>query len=325
MFDSARDLVLLVNQFRDDMPRPILGFGHSLGATPLLKLSLLHPRLLSSLTLIEPAVSPNPAKVSFDLVYTMASRQDKWPSREAALKAHLNSAMYATWHPRTLELFKEHAFRDLPTALYPQPRAAAGDQVTLTSTKHQEVLSYARPAYPADRNATPETFAPSQSVDPEFKWTRHPPVPFYRPENLMTFSSLPSVRPSCFFIYGGSSHWRAQSGTKGPPPELGVTGTGVGGSGGAAEGQVKDWTCPNGSHYLPMEQPDAIGREFGAWLSGQMREWRANETRLAAVQDAIPQGQRGILSGDYLYWAQKLHGETKQAAKKKTDKKPAKI
>lgn len=62
----------LVNQFRDDTARPIMGVGHSLGAAILLNLSLLHPRLLTSPTFVEPAVSSVPAKMSFDFVYPMA-------------------------------------------------------------------------------------------------------------------------------------------------------------------------------------------------------------------------------------------------------------
>lgn len=325
MFDSARDLLLLVNEFRDDMPRPIIGFGHSLGATVLLNLSLLHPRLLTSLVLVEPAVSPDPKRVSFDLVYPMAYRKDKWKSREAAVRAHLKSPMYANWDPRVLELFRQHAFRDLPTAIYPDQPSADGDTVTLTSTKHQEVLSYARPAYPADRHAAPETFAPPHSEDPEYKWTSDPSAPFYRPENLLSFSWLPSIRPSCFFVYGAASHWRKQSGTRGRPEELKVTGTGVGGNGGIVKGMVKDWECPGGSHYVPMEQPDAIGVEFGAWLSGEMRTWQANERRLVEAQTAIPQKERSMLSGDYLYWAQKTRSITKPPGSPATPKKDAKL
>jgi pimeloyl-ACP methyl ester carboxylesterase len=53
-FDHSRDLLHMINCFRDDMSRPIVGIGHSVGAAQLVFLSLMHPRLLTSLVLIEP-------------------------------------------------------------------------------------------------------------------------------------------------------------------------------------------------------------------------------------------------------------------------------
>ena len=54
--DHARDLLLMINQFRDKLPRPLVGIGHSMGAVTLVNLSLLHPRLLSALILIDPVI-----------------------------------------------------------------------------------------------------------------------------------------------------------------------------------------------------------------------------------------------------------------------------
>lgn len=33
--DHSRDLLHIINHFRDDMPRPIVGIGHSFGAAQL--------------------------------------------------------------------------------------------------------------------------------------------------------------------------------------------------------------------------------------------------------------------------------------------------
>ena len=51
-FDHSRDLFLMVNHFRTSMPRPIVGVGHSMGGAQLANLSLIHPRLFTSLSLI---------------------------------------------------------------------------------------------------------------------------------------------------------------------------------------------------------------------------------------------------------------------------------
>lgn len=31
--DYARDILMMINQFRDKMPRPLVGLGHSMGGT----------------------------------------------------------------------------------------------------------------------------------------------------------------------------------------------------------------------------------------------------------------------------------------------------
>lgn len=55
-FDHSRDLLYMVNHFRDQMPRPIIGVAHSLGVAQLVHLSLIHPSLFHSLALIEPVI-----------------------------------------------------------------------------------------------------------------------------------------------------------------------------------------------------------------------------------------------------------------------------
>ena len=34
-FDGSRDMLHMINHFRDEMPRPLMGVGHSLGGTQL--------------------------------------------------------------------------------------------------------------------------------------------------------------------------------------------------------------------------------------------------------------------------------------------------
>ena len=55
----------------------------------MLNLALLHPRLLSTMILIEPALLPDPKGIPFDAVYPLTFRRDTWPDRDAAVKAHL--------------------------------------------------------------------------------------------------------------------------------------------------------------------------------------------------------------------------------------------
>ncbi|KAL2049324.1 hypothetical protein ABVK25_010421 [Lepraria finkii] len=52
-FDHSRDLLHMVNHFRSQMTRPIVGIGHSCCGTQLVNLSLIHPRLFTTLILYD--------------------------------------------------------------------------------------------------------------------------------------------------------------------------------------------------------------------------------------------------------------------------------
>lgn len=53
LFDHSRDLLYMISHFQENMPPPLIRIGHSIGAAQVVFLSLLHPRLLTSLILIE--------------------------------------------------------------------------------------------------------------------------------------------------------------------------------------------------------------------------------------------------------------------------------
>ena len=133
----------MINHFRAQMPRPIMGVGHSLGATQLLLASLMHPRLFTSLVLIEPHMTDNALAGDGPLFVAMSTKKrDVWSSRaEAAEKSH---KVLKAWDPRVFELWKKYGYRDLPTAMYPAPEDGTRP-VTLTTTKHQETIMYTRP------------------------------------------------------------------------------------------------------------------------------------------------------------------------------------
>lgn len=44
-FDHSRDLLCMINHFRKEMPRPLVGLGHSMGGCQIGYLSTLHPHL----------------------------------------------------------------------------------------------------------------------------------------------------------------------------------------------------------------------------------------------------------------------------------------
>lgn len=165
------------------MPQPLIGIGHSMGGCQLVHLSLMHPRLFESLILIDPVIQRYTfGKGKQTPAHASAYRKDRWPSRAAAAEYCSRSSFYKSWDPRVLKLWIKNGFRDLPTASSPTDNEHVTDNastktaastapgldivgtnltqvqerpVTLTTSRHQEVLTFARPALP-----------PSTSFDP---------------------------------------------------------------------------------------------------------------------------------------------------------------
>lgn len=285
-FDHSRDLLQMVNHFRSEMPRPIVGIGHSMGATQLVYLALLHPRLLSSLVLLEPVIQgyqvsgPSPAPVR-----ASTFRRDVWPSREAAEAAFSKNRFFQRWDQRVLRLWKRHGLRRLPTLIHPVETPEDSHAVTLTTTKHQEVFTFARPC-PFDLQE--ETASPTSSSDlwrlacPDLDPAYLPMVRyFYRHEPDWVYQNLPYVRPTVFYVFGAESdicrpetlHLKIER-----------TGTGNGGSGGTAYGRVDSAILDGVGHLTPMEDVGRCADAAVRWLSRQMTEkWRKEERFLEGI------------------------------------------
>ncbi|KAF2813251.1 uncharacterized protein BDZ99DRAFT_252107 [Mytilinidion resinicola] len=286
-FDHSRDLLSMINQFRAQMPRPIIGFGHSMGGCQLVNLSLIHPRLFETLILVDPVVQRvSSAKGNWAPAQASARRRDFWPSRAAAEKSFKKSKFYQAWDPRVLDRFIKHGLRELPTQLYPTststptipypatstteptltPTPPQPRPVTLTTTKHQEVFTFLRP------NLSPSP--PDRRTHPDLDARANPETPFYRPEPIQTFYQLPHLRPSVLYVFGELSdlstpEFRAD--------KLSMTGVGVGGSGGVKEGRVKEVLFEKTGHLIPMEKVGETAESMAQWVGAEMDRWRAAE------------------------------------------------
>ncbi|RDA93536.1 hypothetical protein CP533_3970 [Ophiocordyceps camponoti-saundersi (nom. inval.)] len=267
-FDHARDLMSLINQKLDDIRHPIVGIGHSMGATQLSLLSLSHPRLLDALVLIDPVIQLGDGSKSPAILST--KRRDIWPSKEAATAKFKESEFYKSWDERVLERWIEYGLRPLPTELHPA-QGQDDERVTLTTTKHQELFTFLRPTYLGK---------PTPDLDPDQakEMTKYP---FYRPEPAYVYKHLPNLRPSTLYVFGEHSDMST--------PELreekmALTGTGVGGSGGQVEGRVQQITLGCG-HLVPMEKVEecalAITDFLDDELARQRREGLARQEDLA--------------------------------------------
>ena len=228
----------------------------------------MHPRLLSTLILIEPVImdnnhgGPNPALGS-------TRRRDLWDSRGQA-EMQLRKA-FSSWDQRALEKYLRHGLRTIPTAVYDlsKNQNVTANSVTLTTSKHQEAWSYAQLSFDPQNAALDRLLLPDWDPEAEL------PNVSSRPECLMAMRNLPQLRPSVLWVFGGKSPLS--------PPffqdmKINATGVGVGGNGGVAEGNVEKKVLPKSGHLLVFEEPekcadasaDWIQRWYGRWLHEEM-------------------------------------------------------
>ncbi|KAF2631978.1 alpha/beta-hydrolase [Macroventuria anomochaeta] len=301
--DHSRDLLHMVNTFARQMPRPIIGVGHSMGGAQLANLALLHPRLFESLILIDPVIQGKMTVLgNVSPAFASAKRRDLWPSRAEAAKGFKKSKFYQTWDPRVLDRWIEHGLRNVPTKLYPDAKEG---QVTLSTTKHQEVMTFLRPNF---RNRGGETEPDSVDftlTNPKLNRRTHadltpyeqPQEPFYRGESTIVFNQLPTLRPSVLYVFGSLSFLTDDAIIE---EKLAKTGSGVGGSGGRAEGRVDSVMVQDAGHLIPMEKVEESADHIGKWIGKEMVRYRDWEKKTQEEWGNKKGIERSVLSDRFV-------------------------
>ncbi|KAH7144173.1 Alpha/beta hydrolase family-domain-containing protein [Dactylonectria estremocensis] len=265
--DHARDLMSLINQKQGDMPHPLIGIGHSMGGTQLALLSIWNPRLLRSLVLLDTIIQIPNGSVQPAVLST--PRRDVWPSREAASERFKKSKFHQAWDPRVLDRWIKHGLRQTPTELHLTNKDSNDHSVTLTTSKHQELFTFLRPTY---RNYPAETF---RDKDPATEF-EHPGYKFYRPEPAYVFNRLRELRPSVLYIFGDKSELSTPERRK---EKMETTGVGVGGSGGASAGRVREALLDCG-HLVAMEKVAETADAIAEFVTMEMQEWKREKQEL---------------------------------------------
>jgi pimeloyl-ACP methyl ester carboxylesterase len=250
---------------------PIVGVGHSWGGAQLANLAFMHPRLMQTIVFLDPVIqlfasspeNPNPAQAS-------TFRKDVWKTKEEAIASFRKSKFYQSWDPRVLDAWIEHGIRATPTSLYSKEDGA----VTLSTTKHQEVLTFLRP------NPSPQTEDGRSIVDrsliPDLDEDTPVKYPFYRPEPAAVLNRMNTLRPSAFYIFGGDS---PMSRPESREQKLSLTGIGVGGNGGVKEGNVDKVVLKDIGHLVAMEAPGFCADNAAPWLGKAIRKWQLEQDR----------------------------------------------
>lgn len=282
-WDHGRDLMNVINQFQDEIPHPIIAVGHSMGATQLTHLALMHPRLFDALVCIDPVIQiENPSRA-----YAPPStyRRDTWPSREEAAKKFAESKFYQRWDPRVLEKWIEYGLRELLTEQYPlndDQKQLQDRPVTLTTTKAQEVYMFLRPAYHEDRLLFPPSR--EQEVHPDDL----DDFPMYRPEPATIFRNLAHLSCDTLFVFGETSDLSTPEARK---KKIESTGLGVGGGGGKAKGQVEEAVLQCG-HLVPMERTKECGIVVADYIKRELEKFESLAAKRRAVWDGLTREEK---------------------------------
>ncbi|KAJ5924631.1 hypothetical protein N7466_008818 [Penicillium verhagenii] len=318
--DHSRDLLHIINQFRDDMPQPIVGVGHSMGAGQLVLLSLLHPRLFTSLSLIEPVIPPNIMSGKGPLLAVMSlKRRDTWKTREAAIEAARKS--HKQWDKRVLDRWISHAYHNLPSSATPSQddaaqttsKAKVDQPVTLVSSKYQEVLQYIR-ENPSSHQAvgreatTPDAPPHDHLLFPDIIGPPETTNEFYRFEPIFAWHMLKHVRPPVLYVLGKHSPVSVRENRE---AVLKRTGVGIGGSGGVKALRVEEKIL-NGSHQLPLEKVVETAAAIGPWISKSVQSWREDEARIAMEWARRPMDDRLKNMADWVPKLEKMMGVEKK-------------
>ena len=288
--DHSLDLLGMVNHFRDQMPRPVMGFAHSLGCGHLVNLAIIHPRLLHSLVLMEPVIlldpppGPNSAMMS-------TLRRDLWPSRADAEASHKKNKFFQTWDPRILNKFLHYGLRDVPTAVYPKVGGTAGvpkEAVTLTTTKHQEAWTYVR------ANFAPQDAAADRFISPDLD-DSYQQFYFTQADCNTAFRNLPFLRPSVLWIFGAKSPTSSADAIE---DKSSRTGTGTGGSGGRTRARVTTVVFQDHGHLIPFEKPRDCTRHAAEWFGKQLEQYKADEEFIRSHNLRMA-GPDGVTTSDH--------------------------
>lgn len=231
----------------------------------------MHPRLIATLVLLDPVILAMKIPVppnAFSALKMSARRRDIWPSLDDAVETFKKSTFFASWDPRVLHRWVQFGFRRLPTLIYPET-GAEDNRVTLKTTKHQEVFTFARPNFKAFRSGQ---FDPKHHVDLEREAAAI--TPFIRAEGNDVYRRLESVRPSVLYVFGENSELSAPEERR---AKICLTGAGVGGSGGIKAGRVKEVVLAGVGHLVAMEAVGRCAESAAAWIGAELKRWKADE------------------------------------------------
>ncbi|RKP08929.1 Alpha/Beta hydrolase protein [Thamnocephalis sphaerospora] len=122
--DSVRDLFSLVDTLELAKRRPLIGIGHSGGASGMLLAEIMRPNTFDAIVAIDPiltTVDPrnvqqgdtSPTDTYAIIAQMAANRRATWKNRDKARASLFEHGMYTGWCPQAIDAFLDHGLCDL--------------------------------------------------------------------------------------------------------------------------------------------------------------------------------------------------------------------
>ncbi|KAJ5734326.1 hypothetical protein N7493_003112 [Penicillium malachiteum] len=292
--DHSRDLWGMMNHFRHQMPKPIVGLGHSMGCSEMLLLSSWHPSLFHSFAFIEPGIDPNYGeRVLAKWVSQALQQNDFWDTREEAEKALVKSQMAYSWGKKTLARLKYYGIYLVKTQ--------TGLKWTFTTPKNQ-IASVVLRHIPKSVHVSSDNLAnltvAQRALVPDLDPKIALQGSFYRPEFQDSWEMLPKMRPWVLYINGTSSPHFGDPSTRDLRAQ--ITGTGVGGNGGMKLGAVQQVIIEGAGHDMPFDDNfEQISTHIVDWFLKESRRWDDGAGRRLRDWRADCAEEKGKVSKDY--------------------------
>lgn len=314
--DHGRDLLHMINHFRDQMTAPMFGIGHSMGGTQLIGLCKLHPRLFHAVAFLDGWFAINFQPIDRKGFWKRSTtRKDRFPSLAAVRKGYEKAPLFKSWDQRVFQRYMDTAFRELPTMLHPD-----GDGVALTTPTATEMFTTTRANIDRINLNPKEATRLDRLTYPDMVYDLPQTWPYYMNQPTGAGKYLPHLRPRALFLYGSKGsvarpEWQKEN--------VEHTGTSDGGSGGQRLGCVHDGKIVGG-HFFPFENPNGTAERLGTWLGAEQIVWREEKKELERRfrMDRTPE-QRQRFPKEYMEvtekWAKKPDAET--TAKPRKDSK----
>ncbi|KAJ5861550.1 uncharacterized protein N7529_008860 [Penicillium soppii] len=266
--DHSRDLWSMINHFRAEMPKPIIGLGHSMGCNQIVCLSSWHPTLFHSLVFIEPGIDPQYGRaIAAPWRFHTLRLQESWSNREEAEARLVKFHKAHSWDEKTLARLKHYGIL--------RAEENKSDTWNFATSKHQIVSLLGR-HNPKNIGLGPGgvsemTLEERESIpdsDPD-SWNEDT---FYKPELKLAWEYLPSVRPWVLYVNGGDSPVFGCPLTRDERARR--TGTGVGGNGGLKLGAVRQVIIDGAGHSMVFDGDICIVAEHVVeWLTKECERW----------------------------------------------------
>jgi len=264
------------------MLHPIFGIGHSIGASQLTSLALMHPSLFTGVVLIEPVIAGTKEVMGIgrDKVALMAiKRKREWKSRKEAEKYFERA--WVGWDPRVREKWNACALVD---------DGNEKGNVELAWGRDKELAVY------MDMSEMRASTATGGNVEGEgvgsAVWTTYPAKVWEGLKNLAVPAMFVSGDESTSSTLECRNYWKKETGTNRIYWPRGF------------ERRVELVEVKDTAHLVPFERPKECAELSGAWIQDEMARWweertmqrKWRETRTEEKEKVIENWMTGLKS-----------------------------